>query len=368
MPSQGRKYDFLIYIGRFRPLHLGHQAIIDAALEQADRVIILAGSANRPISYKNPWSFEQVYEMFEAVYLDEVAGDRLIIRPVHDMDYDDERWVGQVQSIFTELVLDYGNQHGFRHSGTADFRVGLVGFAKDASSFYLKLFPQWDFIEAPQWGMVSATDIRDMVFRPIPTIPTEVLDPRVAGYIRSMLNTDQFRYVAEERRAILGYKAKWAGAPYEPTFVTADAVVTQSGHILLITRGEHPGKGLLALPGGHVQPSKGDSFTNCLHELSEETDPRDRRSQERDKPMPLGILRNYYTGVSRRFDNPSRDPRGFYLTTAFRFVFPPGPLWEVNGGDDASHAAWYPIGSLDPKRMFLDHYGIIQKMLDETGK
>jgi bifunctional NMN adenylyltransferase/nudix hydrolase len=35
----------------------------------------------------------------------------------------------------------------------------------------------------------------------------------------------------------------------------------------------------------------------------------------------------------------------------------------VRGGDDAKHAQWMPLASLDPRQMYEDHYDIIQEMV-----
>ncbi|MCG8482154.1 MAG: adenylyltransferase/cytidyltransferase family protein, partial [Clostridia bacterium] len=42
------KFDFLVFIGRFQPFHLGHLAVIERALALSDQVIVLCGSAHQP--------------------------------------------------------------------------------------------------------------------------------------------------------------------------------------------------------------------------------------------------------------------------------------------------------------------------------
>ena len=41
------RLDSLVLIGQFAPLHNGHIALLHRALERADRVIVLIGSAGR---------------------------------------------------------------------------------------------------------------------------------------------------------------------------------------------------------------------------------------------------------------------------------------------------------------------------------
>lgn len=361
------EFDILIYIGRFQPLHLGHQSVIEDALSRAKHVVLLVGSSNRPRSLSNPWTFAERTRMIESAFASEVSRHRLTIQPLPDILYNDDAWLAQVQQIMTSLISIQSDCDGF---DPKTVKVGLIGFDKDASTYYLKKFPQWETVKITEsWGTVSATDIRANFFQKAPALPQFLVSDPVLDFMRGFMLTPAFRYVLGEFEHIRHHRKLWEGAPFPPWAVTADAVVTQSGHILLVTRGEYPGKGLLALPGGHVDVQAGDSLDNAVKELWEEAQPMDRQSQNRSdpKPMPKGRLRGFYTGDEMRFDAPGRDPRGNYLTTAFRFVFPDGDLFRVSGGDDAAHAAWYPLGSLDPEKMFLDHYFIIQSMLGGTA-
>ena len=52
--------------------------------------------------------------------------------------------------------------------------------------------------------------------------------------------------------------------------MTVDAVVVQSGHILLVKRGDMPGKGLWALPGGFLNQEE-TMLDGAIRELKEET-------------------------------------------------------------------------------------------------
>jgi len=366
------EYDFLIFIGRYQTLHLGHQHIIDQALEKSKHVLILCGSANRPRSNQNPWTYDEREEMISTSYPTEFDNGRLIVKPLDDFDYNDPVWLGNTHALITDTILDYGNNHSSVHlDGLKDMKVGVIGFEKDKTSLYLHMFPQFDkVLIKEQWGTISATQIREAYFQKAPAIPTHLLSGAVCDFLKKFMLTDAFRYVLNEFEGLSKHHAKWPpNMPYPLQTVTVDSVVTQSGHILLVQRNEVPGVGLWALPGGHVDTSKGDSFDNAIAELMEEAAPMDPMGEARGKPIPKGKLRSYYNGHEQRFDAAGRDPRGYYLTTAFRFVFPDGKLWKVssdierNEGNEITKAVWVPIGNLDPKNMFADHYFIIQSML-----
>lgn len=372
-PSSGGslfEYDFLIYIGRFQPFHLGHKFVVDAALKKSKRVIVMVGSANRPRTDSNPWTFAERAAMIRMSYPD-LDPDRLIILPLNDVEYNDLEWLGNVQRKLDETILEYGNRHAaVRLDGLSDMNVGVIGFEKDTSSYYLNLFPQWDkYLLPEQWGTLSATQVRNNFFQKAPILPHDLCPEPVIDYMKQFMLTKEFKYVLNEVEGLTKHHAKWPdNLPYPLQTVTVDAVCTQAGHILLVTRNKAPGVGLLALPGGHVETRKGDSFENVLHELMEECGPTDALGESRGKPIPMGRLRGCYTGYERRFDKPGRDPRGYYLTTAFRFVFPGGDLWKmIPDGVEVSDAAWYPVGSLKPEMFFADHYFIIQQMLAQTG-
>ncbi len=143
----------------------------------------------------------------------------------------------------------------------------------------------------------------------------------------------------------------WSNAPYPPIFVTVDAIVIQSGHVLLVERKAYPGKGLQALPGGFI---RGDESlpAACIRELREET------QLKVPGPVLKGSIR-----ARRVFDAPFRSQRGRTITHGFLIELAPAPqLPKVKGGDDARHAFWLPLAELAPEMLFEDHYHIIQAM------
>lgn len=353
-----RKY--LAFIGRFQPFHLGHKHVVDEALKQAAHVVVLIGSADTARSMRNPFTFSERRDMIAGVYSDEVAAGRLIIHPIDDIVYNDDAWISEVQRTVNRIVRDHADSAAGEQSGASEVSIGLVGYGRDKTSYYLKKFPDWSDIDTDsQYGTFSATDIRDGYFRVSPILPHDNCPTEVVEMLKAFRLTEAFKTVLAETDYVRDYKKSWAMAPYEPVFVTADALVVQSGHILLVRRGSYPGKGLLALPGGFVDAHE-RLRDAAIRELREETRIHDHRGK-----MSAGLIGGYIEDRETRvFDAPYRSSRGRTITHCFLVRLPDSAeLYRVKGSDDAAHAQWHPLGRLNPVEFFEDHYSIIQKML-----
>ncbi|MCE1174986.1 MAG: NUDIX hydrolase, partial [Propionibacteriales bacterium] len=95
--------------------------------------------------------------------------------------------------------------------------------------------------------------------------------------------------------------------------------------VLLITRGEAPSRGDLALPGGFVHPDE-DLDAAAARELREETGLHHLEAHQEQ-------LRTYGA--------PHRDPRQRVVSVAYLVMAPDLP--DPRAGTDAAHAAWVPI-------------------------
>jgi bifunctional NMN adenylyltransferase/nudix hydrolase len=230
--------------------------------------------------------------------------------------------------------------------------VALIGHFKDDSSYYLKLFPQWPLIEHDMNEEVNATDLRQLYFdgMNIKYLHTLVTD-EVFTNLQAFRQTEEFKLLVEEYEMIKKYKKSWAAAPYAPTFVTVDAVVVQSGHVLLIKRRSSPGKGLTALVGGFVEQN----------ERLEDAMLRELREETRIK-VPEPVLRGNIKR-SKVYDAPGRSLRGRTVTHAYLIELPPGELPKVKGSDDAEKAMWVPICEIKEENMFEDHFQLINDLL-----
>ena len=84
--------DYLIYIGRFQPLHQGHLRTIGQALELAAKLIIIVGSARQSRSYENPWSFAEREQLIRACL------------PAEWHDWQPARWRGFVLRLLPAVA------------------------------------------------------------------------------------------------------------------------------------------------------------------------------------------------------------------------------------------------------------------------
>lgn len=350
------KYDYLVFICRCQPFHYGHQTVINRALELSEKILILVGSANSPRSWRDPFTYEERKNVIEQVYKTEK--NRISVLPLEDFKYNDQAWISNVQRV----VLDnlQGNSPNIHLHGFNNYRVGLIGCSKDHTSYYLKMFPQWGNESVEFVNPINATDIRNEYFgnqkeffNYIPSgskiIPNETL-----SFLREFACSSEFDNLLQEHEYITNYKKTWENSPYPPTFVTTDAVIVQSGHILLVKRKARPGKGLKALPGGFIQQN--EKILDCMiRELREETGLK----------IPDPVIRG---SIVRRkvYDDPNRSSRGRTITHAFLVKLEDRPdLPKVKGSDDAEKAFWVPLADLTPKDMFEDHYYIIQNLITE---
>lgn len=342
-------FDCLVFIGRFQPPHLGHLAVIHEALKRARQVIVLVGSSWQARSLRNPWRFDERRAMLCSAF-DDDENDRLAVVPLLDALYNNDVWVRDVQ----RKVRDIASPQSARLP-----RIGLIGASRGQSSYYLSLFPQWESVSVPLVEGISASQIRERLFRSGPSAEDYLstgaahdLPPGVVSAVREFARSEGHRQLIEEQRLLDQYRSAWAQAPYPPIFVTVNAVVVQSGHVLLVRRTAAPGQGLLALPGGFINPHE-RLLDACLREL------RERVRLKVPEPVLKGSLRG-----QRLFDEPHRSWRGRTLAEAFYFALRPEQqlpqLKPVKGGD---HARWVALADLDPESLFEDHFFIIQDFL-----
>lgn len=336
-------YDYLVFVGRFQPYHRGHHHVALEALKQTKNLIFVLGSHQKARSTRNPFTSEERISMIRACF--EPNDKRIHFAVQHDHTYNDDRWVASLQDVVHSVI-----SRGEFNPGP--IKIGIVGHDKDHSTYYLHKFPQWDFVSVEPVEDFSATMFRDRWLS---------VDTRGNKFVCEA-HYDAFRKAAvgiearlrEEFVVISDYKQRWSVAPFPPTFQTVDAVVVQSGHVLLVKRRAAPGKHLVALPGGFVNQTE-TLRQAVIRELIEET---------RIK-VPMAVLNGSIT-KQMTFDDPDRSERGRTITEAYLFQLQDrDELPKVRGGDDAAHAFWMTFADVRRHRqmMFEDHYAILEVMV-----
>ena len=359
-----KRYDLAIFIGRMAPLHNAHISNIEVACNIADEVLILLGSANAPRDEKNPFTNDQRKAMIHAAIPrdedEEIAYPRIDFmndQPSNDL------WAAEVQRKAMEMFI--------RGTKPSDVKIAIVGHKKDESSFYLDMFPTWDFIEtgAKMYRNeedvdeeLAATKIRSYMFEDEFEGVADLMPPAVWNYInQNYIGSDLFKEIQAEYMYHIRYERDLPRYPINS--VTTDAVVLCKSHILLIRRKNIPGKGKLALPGGFLNTNE-TVEDGMLRELDEET-----KLHVSERTLRKSII------DVKVFDKPSRSLRGRILTFAHTLKIDTnhdGSLPRVYGSDDADKAFWVPIADImapeNATDFFEDHHNIIMTMIGRAAK
>lgn len=369
-----------VFIGRFQPFHRGHESAIRMALGQVDTLLVIVGSANEPRTGRNPFTASERVAMIRENFPGE---DRLVVVPLEDSDYNITAWIEQVHALVHDTARD-------SHGNMRTPKIILVGHDKDSSSYYLDLFPRWDFLDTGHHELLSATSVRSALFDHPPgrqellealengdtnltgfmtgwaqqarVVAMQAMAP---GALAAQMLPEASRRAAEMFIAGAGFddvayevahaawtQFQWRHSPHPPQFNTADAVVIHCGHVLMVKRRGWPGRGQWALPGGFVEANEFIQDA-ALRELKEETGIK----------LPMAVLKGHIR-ARETFDAPWRSSRGRTITRAFLIELSPGPAPRIReGGDEESSAVkWIALGQLKRAQCFEDHYAIIRNM------
>jgi bifunctional NMN adenylyltransferase/nudix hydrolase len=327
MPTAG------VIIGRFQPFHQGHHYLIRKALSLFEHLVIVLGSADRARSIVNPFTVdERIYLLQENLV---AYKDRIHIVAVPDVFYDEAYWCKLVRAVVSQALSEA-------------IQITLCGHTKDVSSYYLQEFPQWSYLEFDNYENISATPLRleylltgkiDAINFSIPT----------QEFLMQFKKTPGYAWLCAEAQFIQTYKNSWQNTPYPPIFVTTDAVVICKKHLLLVERKHAPGKGLLALPGGFLEPGEWIE-QGLMRELLEETNIQGTLIELKKALRQIRV-----------FDYPGRSQIGRVVSHVGLFNLQVSTLPAVSGQDDAAHAFWVPLEQLPElaARLHDDHFQII---------
>lgn len=330
-----------LVIGRWQIYHNGHLALLQSALGACEDVIVVVGSAFRSRNAHNPFTWDERKAMILSA-LSEKDKARIRFLPVRDY-YDDAQWAHAVSQGVNQLAPNAS--------------IELHGHTKDASSFYLTWFPQWDRVEVPMHDDVHATSLRKIFFEAscadsAHSVMAKYIPEGVTRYLEAWSLSPAYSHCRQEHLKVEQYRKQWTA----PAYLTADAVVkaTVDGlqHVLLVKRRKGTiGEGLWATPGGFVEPCE-RLFDAAVRELAEETGL---------KPLKETLIRCVES--SALFDHPGRSPRGRLVSQAVCFNLGSlSGLPEVHGSDDVDEARWFNLDEVCTleAQLFEDHATILR--------
>ncbi len=298
-PIPSRAYG--VYIGRFEPPHQAHLLVMLEALERVQTLIVVIGSARSARTTKNPWTAHERQDVIEAM-LAEAGADPQRLRFVHVRDflYDEAHWLADVRAGVEAHT-----------GGSRD--VALVGHIKDESSYYLRSFPDWEFLPTHVVSPLNATDVRRAYFEDRLSDVRGMVPPAVHAFLEGFQRTPEYAELQAEFLAL-----RSAVAPAPATRLTVGAVVSGAGQLLAVRRAERPGRGLLTLPG--------------------------------DEP------------AQAIFDAPGRSQRGRIVAYVFHFALGEDALTAQPAGNAA---AWLPLSEAleHPEGWFEDEAEIVAHFL-----
>lgn len=346
------------FIGRFQIPHEIHFLHLKNAYRNYRKVIVLIGSSNRSRDPKNPFTVEERISIFKEYMKNNFIPDDAI----HFIGIPDfksvTKWTNHVKNEVQKF-----------HQG----ETILVGSYKDASSYYLDLFPQWKQDFTPIIKGFSSSYYREPYFEN-GEIHDE-LPEETQEFLLKFKDTRVYWDLCAFDKGNKNYQRGFKNLPFAVPFMTGDALVECNDCILVIRRSGECGDGQLALPGGFFEsglkynpntglydsaPGDTDSISSAIRELHEEA---------RIEVGGVVLDEEYYRSIIRNskvYCEPDRSLRWRISTTTTHFKLPyMESLPEVYINNEVKQATWIPIKDLPSyaTEFFEDHYLMIDDML-----
>lgn len=343
-----------VIIGRFQPFHRGHRKLFEQASTISKDALVLIGSAFRPRSSRYAFTWDERASFIETALKSAGIDLNITCLPLVDTLYDDATWAGNVR---TAIDLHLRNHILDPH----ETKIVLVGNDEFESSKYLNAFPEYETMKveaATSKGVtLDATDLKDSIFfdkferEELCTIYGTAEIYQLMAWMEG--NSDAVKKIRSDaencRNHRVGLIRSSKGYGHEFPMNCAEAIVVQSGHILLIER-EGSG-GILSLPGLPLdRETAQDAAIRALHEQA---------GLGVDKAQLQSVL------VKRMvFDHLERSDRGWLRTEAFNFELEDASKQaKIRAGTGVKRAQWLPINQLTPDVMYEDHFDIIHSMI-----
>lgn len=218
-------FDYVVYIGRFQPFHQGHLASIKYGFSIAKKIIIVLGGYKLAPSLTDPWTTKERKNMImRSVERKEL--NRLCFVEVRDRLYNEELWK---ENVIQEVAL----------IAKSTSKIAVIGHMKDASSYYLNIFPQWPFLETGNFYNLNSTHFRDQYFLNLHPLYHGIPDA-VQKILKTFRKKKLFKQLCEEKKFIQSNNA--------PNTINPLICLRVGNYLCLEHRKHFPGKNQYSLP------------------------------------------------------------------------------------------------------------------------
>lgn len=354
-----------IYIGRFQPFQRGHAYVLSHCLENYDHTVVLIGSAFKARDIENPFTFKERHDIIDSWLSEQWAQVHSVkIRPLRDFIYNNALWTQAVQHAVAWEV------ERWRSTADEECEITIVGSDRDASTWYLKTFPQWKLDLLPPFADMkglSATQIRNHYFESSPWYIGQGdghpgLVKASVEFLKTFADDPAFVALQSQYEFLRSQdRAQGEGLLHE---VRADACIIQSGHILVARRAGPYGQDLLTLPGSLVPPTQ--RIRECaIKSVMMQTGIQlatGKRAEEITESMLDGSIVGF-----EQFDHPKRSLRGraFANTFLIRLKDTKELPKLADKGFNVKGIEWMPISAAlaQPEQWFEDGHERLEIMV-----
>lgn len=335
--------DLGVFLDPLHPFDNGHRLALEAMARQCRHLLVIILGANRPRSVQRPFTLAQRYEMVDRIT--EADGHDLAVTGLDDVPGDDPAWArGIVRAIrmrLDRLGIDFDRAE-----------VGLGCFRGRGHIAGLREIPEhWRWLDLGTAPIeIDGAHLRADYLRNGTFYGTRCPEP-VVRILDWFCGSQEYRSLARDAEAVARLQARYGTGPFR----AADAVILHRDSVLSIARGARPNRNARAYPGGLVEPGE-TPLEAAKRELGEEIAFSGSFSNADIAGLqPVAAL---------EVDDPTRDPRGHWITTAHLFRLPDAlPPPDVRARSDARRARFVGIAEIEPERWWADHGFLLPQLL-----
>ncbi len=323
-----------VFIGRFQPFHNGHLNIVIRALKESEYLIMVLGGYRVSPSLRAPWSVAERIEMIKSC-LSSSQLKRIHFVQVRDRLYCEDMWINNVKGEVTKIA-------------GSKLPVAIIGHEKDSSSYYLKAFPHWKFLETGNYEGINATDIRKKFFlsKQFETA-YEKIPKKIAFWLGKYRKSIHFKELKNKFLYVDKFLSDNKNIlPYE----VCNSIIFCQGYVLFV-KSKHPlRKGLFSLP--EAKPVSNEDHKKCsIRGILEET-----KISVSSKKIEASFLKE---GV---FNYPERFSLCKQRSYTFFYKLDENLLPGVSQGKGIDLVEWVLLEDvyLLEDQIYSDHFQIIQ--------